>query len=331
VSDPVVRATATLSLARLAAPGARRAVAEALVSPDPELVAAGARAACMLSTERVPSVARAWPVPEGRVDARALLRQLLPDPCSPDARADAALLLAPEISEAVSRAVRGSALQVRSVTAALLDADGHAAFLPLTAELGTAERTRAERAREAAERIARGVLPAFLQLLAHPSPELRQSSLAFLGSRPEPAARQALLAALEDTDPTVQRSALGALSLRPDVTAALAVAQLLAQSDRWPLRRQAAQALEQLGGVADAPRVLETLTTAAQKDRYALVRDAAARALFAISPRAALPVLEHLRDSDPEAQVQASARELLNGPAGKSPTAGTPSVNGSAP
>ena len=330
-SDPVVRATATLSLARLAAPGARRAIAEALVSPDPELVAAGTRSACMLSSERVPAIARAWSVPEGRVDARALLRQLLPDPCSPDARADAALLLAPEISEAASRAVRGSALQVRSVTAALLDANGQAAFLPLTAELGAVEGARAERAREAVERIARGVLPAFLQLLVHPNPELRQSALGFLGSRPEPEARQGLLAALEDSDATVQRSALGALSLRPDAAAALAVARLLAESSRWPLRRQAAQALEQLGAVAAAPEVLQTLTKAALEDRYALVRDAAARALFSVSPRAAVPVLQRLQASDPEAQVQASARELLGGTGGKSPAAGPRSVGSPAP
>jgi HEAT repeat protein len=141
-----------------------------------------------------------------------------------------------------------------------------------------------------------------------------------------------LLTALEDTDASVQRSALGALSLRPDATAALAVAELLAGSSRWPLRRQAAQALEQLGSVAAAPRVLETLTKAALEDRYALVRDAAARALFSIAPRTALPVLERLRDGDPEAQVQASARELLGGAAvSKSPAAGSPNLGSPAP
>jgi len=59
--------------------------------------------------------------------------------------------------------------------------------------------------------------------------------------------------------------------------------------------------------------------------------DAAARALFSISPRAAQPVLERLRDSDPEAQVQASARELLGGAVGKSPAAGRPSSGSPAP
>jgi len=311
-TDPVVRATAALSLARLGAPGAKRAAAEALISSDPELVEAGTRAACVLASERYRPAPRAWPVPEGRVDARALLRALLPDPCTPDLEAEALELLAGELAEAVTRTAQGSAREARSLAGLLLDNDGRPAFLPLTRQLAQAERGRAERARQAAERIGQGVVDGFLQLLEHPSSELRQSALRFLGSRPEPAARQAVLAALADPDVAVQRTALAALSARPDAAGALAVAHLLEGTHHWSLRRQAAQALEQMGKAAASEQVVELLRHAALEDRYALVRDAAARALYAVQPPAAAKVLEHLRQGDPESRVRATAQELLD-------------------
>jgi tetratricopeptide (TPR) repeat protein/HEAT repeat protein len=310
-TDPVVRATATLSLARLGAPGAKRSAAEALISSDPELAEAGTRAACVLASDRYRPAPRAWPIPEGRVDARALLRELLPDPCSPDLEAEALELLAPEIAEAVTRTAQGSARDARSLSALLLDADGQPAFLPLTRQLAKAERKRAEGARQAAERIGQGVVGGFLQLLGHPSPELRQSALRFLGSRPEAPARQAVLTALGDSDIAVQRTALNALSARPDAAGALAVANLLDAGNHWSLRRQAAQALEQMGHAAAGEAVVAALGHSALEDRYALVRDAAARALFAIEPAAAGRVLDRLRQSDPESRVRATAQELL--------------------
>jgi HEAT repeat protein len=310
-NDPVVRATATLSLARLGAPGAKRSAAEAMISSDPELMEAGTRAACVLASEHYRSPKRPWPVPEGRVDARALLRELLPDPCSPTLEAEALELLATEIAEAVTRTAQGSAREARSLGALLQDSAGQPAFLPLTRHLASTEPSRAGRARQAAERIGQGVVDGFLQLLGHPSSELRQSALRFLGSRPEPAARQAVLAALGDSDIAVQRTALTALSARPDAAGAVAVARLLDGGNHWSLRRQAAQALQQMARAAAGEQAIESLTHTALADPYALVRDAAARALFAIDPKAAAPVLERLRKADPESRVQATAQELL--------------------
>ena len=139
---------------------------------------------------------------------------------------------------------------------------------------------------------------------------LRQSARRFLGSRPEPAARQAVLAALADSDVAVQRTALAALSAHPDGAGALAVANLLEGTHHWSLRRQAAQALEQMGQAAASEQVVELLQRAALEDRYALVRDAAARALYAVRPPAAAQVLERLRQGDPESKVRATAQEL---------------------
>lgn len=311
-TDLVVRATATVSLARLDAAGARPAIAAALVNPDAELVSAGVQAACVLSVER-PSVApRPLPTPEGRVDARAILQQLLPNACSPDAEARALTLLAPDIAEAAARAALSSPAQARSMAATLLGADGKAAFLPLTLHLEAAEPALRAKAKDSIELIARAVVDPFLRLAEHPATEMRQSAVRWLASRSEPAAKKAVLRALADADVSVQRAALAALAAHPDPAAAQAMAELLGSSDNWSLRRQAALALEQMGEAGRSEDVLASLEQRAMTDRYALVRDAASRALFAIDPQRAASVLERVQQADPEARVKATARELLD-------------------
>lgn len=310
-SDEVVRATAAVSLARLEAPGAGQAIAALLVSPSSELWSAGARAACVLGSSGPRQARRHLPTPEGRVDARTLLEQSLPNDCTPNAEAAALVLLAPEIAAAASRAVQSSPDEARALSLSLLGADGSAAFQPLTQKLDRADPELAARAREAIELIALAVVDPFVRLAEHPAAEVRQSALRWLAARREPAARSAVLGATRDADANVQRAALTALGARPDAAAASAVAEVLRHSSSWSLRRQAAQSLAQMALPGRDDEVLRALEKAATEDEYALVREAAARALFAIHPRAAVRVLERLRDSDPEAQVQAAARELL--------------------
>jgi cellulose synthase operon protein C len=310
-SDVVVRATATISLARLDAPGARPVIARALVSPDAELVRAGTRAACVLGAGRQRSAPAALPLPEGRVDARLLLERLLPESCSADAEARALAALAPEIATAAARAVRSSPAQARALSAALLAADGSPGFAPLGERLHLASKENAAAARENIELIARAVVDPYLELAEHPAPEVRLSAIRWLASRPEEAARRAVLGAVDDPDPNVQRGAASTLEQRPNPEAARAVAHLLSSSQSWSLRRQAAQTLERMGSAGRADEVLAALETAALGDSYALVRNAAALALFAVDARGAQSVLERVARTDPEASVQASVRELL--------------------
>ena len=63
-------------------------------------------------------------------------------------------------------------------------------------------------------------------------------------------------------------------------------------------------------GSRDAEAVA-TLARAARRDDYALVREAAARALHAVDPDAARPVLHELAERDAEPRVRKTARELL--------------------
>jgi tetratricopeptide (TPR) repeat protein len=312
-SDVVVRATATVTLARLDPSSARPAIARALVSPDAELVQAGVRAACVLGASAASKLpARALPMPEGRVDARAILQRLLPDACSPDAEARALVLLAPDIATAAARSVRGSPAQARALSATLLASDGGAAFLPLTEHGAQASAESSAAARESVELIAGAVLEPYLELAEHPSTEMRLSAVRWLASRPEERARAAVLGALNDADPNVQRGALSTLESRPNPAAARAVSELLASSKSWSLRRQAAQTLQHMAGAARSPEVLAALEAAALGDSYALVRDSATRALVAIDAKATKSVLERVERADPEEGVRATARELMD-------------------
>ncbi len=89
-------------------------------------------------------------------------------------------------------------------------------------------------------------------------------------------------------------------------------------SPSWPLRVRAAEALGRMGhagGPGGNPgagsAVVETLSTAARSDPFALVREAAARALGSVDAAAARPVLEALAKNDAEPRVRETAGELL--------------------
>jgi HEAT repeat protein len=57
--------------------------------------------------------------------------------------------------------------------------------------------------------------------------------------------------------------------------------------------------------------LVETLSTAARSDEYALVREAAARAIQKLSSDVAVPLLRELASKDPEPRVRETAAELL--------------------
>jgi HEAT repeat protein len=160
------------------------------------------------------------------------------------------------------------------------------------------------------------VVPGVVALERHPAVDVRTRAVELLARRPEPAAQAALVDALGDPDESVRRAALSSLGpVRGDKVTA-AVAALVKESPSWPLRVRAAEALGRLGRGGEVPSaaVVETLSTAARGDAFALVREAAARALAAVDPAAAKPILEGLAKSDAEPRVRETAGELLRGP-----------------
>jgi HEAT repeat protein len=302
-----LRESALFALTELGAAEAPAAIAEALVDPEPKLreVAAAAAGAWSTSNFRAPS--DPLPPPEARVDVRELLEALRPGPYTVPERLLSLERLATELTRASSAAARSSPERARGVIEALGLIPGSSPVPALTGDAAGADR---ERSRKVVAEIAAGLVPAIAGLTAHPFAPVRITAVEFLGPRQEPEARAALAAALRDREPAVRRAALGAIP-RGDDALASSVATLLGQEKDWALRVTAAQVLATGGGTA-APDVVAALAHAATSDDYALVREAALRALFAVNARAARPVLERLHATDPEPRVRDAAWQLLH-------------------
>ena len=244
--DPSVRAAAVIALARLSARDAERAVADALVSPEPQLVTAATAAALVSATGAYRGRLHALDVPDGRVDVRTVIDTLIPSGYTADEQARAVELLAPALARASVAAVQSSPERARFVADALLARDGKPSFGPLTRELEKASPQARAKAERAAESIAAAVVSPFVALATHPSPEVRALSVQFLATRSEPAAGEQLVLALEDRDERVQRAALTALKGGRSQHAIEAVTRLLGGRGDWPVRLRAAQALGEL-------------------------------------------------------------------------------------
>jgi cellulose synthase operon protein C len=306
--DRSLRESGLLALAELQAPEAADAVAEALLDADAELRGVAALAAAALSTKIYRLPADLLPAPDGRIDLVEVLRALRPGPYSTKERVDALERLVPELSRASAAMALSSPERARGVVEALgLGPDGS----PLPALVGDADGADKERAVRAVGRIATGLVPIVRGLVRHPYAPIRVTAVEFLGQRPEPEAREALAGAVNDAEPGVRRAALAAL--RPsDVGMLASVATRLAAEEDWGLRIAIAEALGRAGQGAPAVAAA-ALVRALEKDDYALVREAAGRALFAIDPKGARPTLERFARQDPEPRVREALWKLLGG------------------
>jgi cellulose synthase operon protein C len=306
--DRSLRESALLALAELQAPEAADAVAEALLDADAELRAVAALSAAALSSKLYRSPVDPLPPPDGRVDLTEVLRGLRPGPYSTKERVDALERLVPELSRASAAMALSSPERARSVVEALgLGPDGS----PLPALVGEAEGADRERAARAVGRVAAGLVPIIRGLTRHPYAPIRVTAVEFLGQRTEPDARDALAAAVNDVDPSVRRAALAAL--RPGDAGILeAVAARLAVEEDWGLRIAIANALGRAGQGASAV-VSAALSRALVRDDYALVREAAGRALFSVDPKGSRAALERSAKQDAEPRVREALWKLLGG------------------
>jgi tetratricopeptide (TPR) repeat protein len=306
--DATLRAAALTTLGCLEIPDAASAIADALVSPDASLRAAAGTAAVAFSTGECRTPADALPPPEARVDLKETLEAMQPGPYTTKERVAALERFAPELARSSALAARSSPERARAVVEAL---GLGAATAPVPALVGDAKGEDLERARKAIAGVASGMVPVFAALARHPYVEVRVAAVDFLGSRSEPAAREAVALAIDDREPLVRRSALAAVA-KGNAAGAAAAARLLSSEEDWALRVLAAEALGR-SGTPDMESVLEALSKAARSDGYALVREAAARALHQVSPARARGVLEGLARTDAERRVRDVACELLGG------------------
>lgn len=308
-SDPTLAAQAVLSVARLGSARAPRVIADALVSSDPLVARAGADAALVYATGVYRKPKELLPIPEGGVDVRRLLDALRPAAYGAPERVAALEKLSPALTAAVTRAAIVSPERARTVADLLVVDAGKLPFGPLTAD---ADFTPAERARitAVARELGTTLVPTFVALSRHPSPDVRLFAVRFLGQRPEPAAKAALDAALKDELTSVRRAALASLE-SGSLEAKAAVIALLESEADWALRATAVSTLGRLAAGSRDAQVVSALGQTAARDDFAMVREAALEALLAVDPVAARRVLESSRGSDPEPRVKARAQALL--------------------
>jgi tetratricopeptide (TPR) repeat protein len=317
--DLMLRQASLLAMARLGGKddaarttGPAEAIAAGVFSPDDALRAAAALAAVSLATHTYKRSREALPVPDGPLALRDVLLGLSPDPQGPNERGAALVALGPALRKAAVAAVSTSPERARVVADALLAADGKLALAPFFGGEPLEPRLAAPVA-EAVEAIASAVVPGFVALERHPSVEVRTRAVELLARRTEPEAQAAVIDALDDPEESVRRAALAAVGPVKSERLVAAVGKLVKEATSWPLRVRAAEALGRLGagGGPGSAAIVETLSAAACDDGYALVREAAARALVASDRAAARGVLEQLKAKDAEPRVREAAEELL--------------------
>jgi tetratricopeptide (TPR) repeat protein/HEAT repeat protein len=307
--DTTLRTSAVLALSRLGAEDAKTVIADALVDSDPGLRRAAAAAAAAWATGDYRAPADPLPPPSGKLDVREALSAALPGPYTEKERETAIERLAPELSRAGRARTLSSPERAEAVLEALGLGPGATPVPALTVGFSDAALGRARRT---VTTLAAALVPGFAALARHPDPRVRTMAIGFLGTRAEAEARLALGFGLQDSDPGVRRAALAAAPVG-DEAAAGTIAGLLETEPNWALRAAAAEALGRIGEKTKPPeKVLENLRNAALRDDYALVRQAAAKALHALGRDAAREVLDTLYRTDPEPRVKQTAWELLH-------------------
>jgi HEAT repeat protein len=225
----------------------------------------------------------------------------------PDASARARTLIAlrPQLQRAAKTAAVTSASGARLVAQALLSRSGHPAFGAFTDSLDAVPATLRREAQQAAQELTKYVAPAFASLSNHPDASLRKAALRVLTLNDLDQHRHLVVRALSDPDESVRALALDLLGEARTPSTALAVAQVLREAKRWPLRMHAAMVLGayQASGLPKQARAI--LQRTAQHDEFAFVRLACVRALGG-DPQSH-DVLQRIADSDDEPAVRRPA------------------------
>ncbi|HEV8547481.1 MAG TPA: HEAT repeat domain-containing protein, partial [Polyangiaceae bacterium] len=306
-SDPKLRVASLYALAELKAKDAAPALAEALVDRDPTLREAAAAAATAWASGSFKLPADPLPAPrDAKLTVEQVLEELRPVPGGEKERLAALERLVPALARAGENAARSSPDRARTVLEALGLTPGARPFPAFSADFSSEALARAE---HAADELGRALVPSIATLARLPTPGFRLLAVQFFARRSEPAAHDAIVAALDDTERDVRREALRAAPTR-DPNVAKAVAARLASEDDWALRVDAAEALGRAPGSGYGT---VELVAAADPARDVNTRIAALRALAAVNPSAAEPVLARAK-TDSEPYVRSTAVELLGAP-----------------
>jgi len=334
----VPRQMAILALARLGAakgepPGGRAALAamtDAVFASDGE----GARARrgaeslrqaavgglSLLATKgagetKLESLATALPAPDEDVDAESTLEQLVPRKVAAKDRAAALVAFADPLKRSAASALSTSTERARAVLDALGTRDG--GFEPFLAANEDAPDLAPARAK--AREIAAAVEASVVALSRHPDPAVRTKAIVMLARSKSDIAASAIAEAVTDPNEAVERVALASITHAEPKTV-VAVAKVMRSHESWAMRVLAAQALGRLGAAGNGrEETTRQLKEAAQKEPYALVREAALLALASYDKAEAARVAQALAASDPEPRVRETAKKIAD-PASAEPT-----------
>ena len=320
--DPLPRQMALLSLAQLGADAGSKggpavaAMADAVFAVGEEdnarvrrsgdaIQRAGALALTRLAgVKSVGGPAKdPLPQPDGPLDVEADLERLVPPGLTANGGGEAVVRFAAPLQRAALDAIQTSSDGARAVLHALSAGEGSLA--PFLGP-GTGG------AHDVARAIYRALEPAIVTLARHPDASIRTKAIVLLARSTSDAAASAVVQATNDASEGVQRVALAAIGDHRDPRAAAAVGAVLAHRDNWSIRVLAAEALGRLGAAGDAAEVTPALREAATTDAYALVREAALRALSSFDPRSAAELAGRMARDDPEPRVRDVARDLAS-------------------
>lgn len=319
-NEVLLRKAALLTMARLAekedaarASAAQDAIASAVFAADESLRDTAVIAAVVQSSKSFRRSREPLFVPDGPLVLRDVLLGLEPDAANPEERATAAAALAPALRKAAVAAVSTSPERARVVCDALLSRENALGLAPFLKADETIDSKYNSKVLATAEAIAAATVPSFIALVRHPVIEMRTRAVELLARRPESEAQAAVIDALGDPEESVQRAALSAIGPVQSAQTVLAVADMARKSSNWALRVRAVEALGRLGQKTQPPpdAIIEALSHAAKNDTFALVREAAIRALAPIAPSAAAPLLRELSEKDAEPRVRETAAGLL--------------------
>ncbi len=326
--DALPRELALVSLARLGAahngeppggPAALDAMADAVFAGGDadsararataeSLQRAGSASLALLARDKPLFLGDVLHAPEGAIDVEAILDSLVPQNLSDADRANAVVKYGDVLSRAAKTALGTSSDRARAVLDAIGDNDGSLRPLLTASSAPTNDKAHAR-----AKQIARDLEPAIVTIARHPDPALRMKAVILLAHSPTDEARDAMVKAVNDPSEAVQRVALASLGSEANPRAVAAVGKFIAMQESWAMRVLAVEALGRLGAAGSGGDAAEILKSSALHDTYALVREAAVKALASFDvPRAKL-VAGQMASTDPEPRVRETAQAIVRG------------------
>ena len=310
-ADAGLRQSALIALGSLSKKADPTALAPALLDPNPKTREA-AKLAVLLATTRRTIWPALLPTPAGvRVDVADLLdRGYEPLTFTHTELATAFVWASAALTQVATTYAQSSLDGARTVAASLGGTRATPFFLPLLNSHEGLSSELQSQVNSQTEELVRSLVEPFSALAGNPATDARQLSLEFLGRHAEDSALTPVIKALTDPKDSVRLVALSVLGERKIQAAAVDVAGVLSDATSWALRLRAAQTLRLLGTPA-APSALRALRTAAEEDRYALVRGASLDALSALDPAGSLLVLRAVARRDPDEEVRNLAKSLL--------------------